>query len=60
MSRIAGHTSSGHIAPQIYRLIINPQPTPDCAKLRRRRQQAHNTSNPSQPVFPAQGVASTL
>ena len=33
-----------HIAPQIYRLIINPQPTPDCARLRRRRQQAHITA----------------
>ena len=32
-----------HIAREIYRLIINPQPTPDCAKLRRRRQQAHIT-----------------
>ena len=33
-----------HIAREIYRLIINPQPTPDCAKLRRRRQQAHITA----------------
>ena len=33
-----------HIAPQIYRLLINPQPTPDCARLRRRRQQTHITA----------------
>ena len=32
-----------HIAPQIYRLLINPPPTPNCARLRRRRQQAHIT-----------------
>ena len=28
-----------HIAPQIYRLITNPPPTPNCARLRIRRQQ---------------------
>ena len=29
-----------HIAPQIYRLLTNPPPTPDCARLRTRRQDA--------------------
>ena len=29
-----------HIAPQIYRLLTNPPPTPDCARLRTRRQHA--------------------
>lgn len=29
-----------HIAREIYRLITNPPPTPDCARLRRRRQHA--------------------
>ena len=29
-----------HIAPQIYRLLTNPPPTPNCARLRTRRQQA--------------------
>ena len=28
-----------HIAPQIYRLLTNPPPTPNCARLRTRRQQ---------------------
>ena len=32
-----------HIAPQIYRLITNPPPTPNCARLRIRRQQASIT-----------------
>ena len=32
-----------HIAPQVYRLLTNPPPTPNCARLRRRRQQAHIT-----------------
>ena len=29
-----------HIAPQIYRLLTNPPPTPNCARLRTRRQHA--------------------
>ena len=29
-----------HIAREIYRLITNPPPTPNCARLRRRRQHA--------------------
>ena len=33
-----------HIAREIYRLITNPPPTPNCAKLRRQRQQAHITA----------------
>ena len=33
-----------HIAPQVYRLLTNPPPTPNCARLRRRRQQAHITA----------------
>ena len=32
-----------HIAPQIYRLLTNPPPTPNCARLRARRQQANIT-----------------
>ena len=32
-----------HIAREIYRLLTNPPPTPNCAKLRSRRQQAHIT-----------------
>ena len=32
-----------HIAPQIYRLLTNPPPTPNCARLRRRRQHANIT-----------------
>ena len=28
-----------HIAPQIYRLLTNPPPTPNCARLRNQRQQ---------------------
>ena len=33
-----------HIAREIYRLITNPPPTPNCAKLRRQRQHAHITA----------------
>ena len=33
-----------HIAPQVYRLLTNPPPTPNCARLRSRRQQAHITA----------------
>ena len=29
-----------HIAPQIYQLLTNPPPTPNCARLRTRRQHA--------------------
>ena len=29
-----------HIAPQIYRLLTNPPPTPNCARLRDQRQHA--------------------
>ena len=29
-----------HIAPQIYRLLTNPPPTPNCARLRTHRQHA--------------------
>ena len=29
-----------HIAREVYRLITNPPPTPDCARLRTRRQEA--------------------
>ena len=32
-----------HIAPQVYRLLTNPPPTPNCARLRRRRQHANIT-----------------
>ena len=32
-----------HIAPQVYRLLTNPPPTPNCARLRARRQQANIT-----------------
>ena len=32
-----------HIAREIYRLLTNPPPTPNCARLRTRRQQAHIT-----------------
>ena len=33
-----------HIAREVYRLLINPPPTPNCAQLRSRRQQAHITA----------------
>ena len=32
-----------HIAPQVYRLLTNPPPTPNCARLRARRRQANIT-----------------
>lgn len=32
-----------HIAREIYQLLTNPPPTPDCARLRARRQAAHIT-----------------